>query len=383
MKFLLIFLNIFLFANGLNHLNKIRQNLGMVPLKENVILDNAAHNHSVYLNANGNQYGHFQIGGKYFTGKTPTDRALYVGYNSRFVIENFAYGDYKNINQSIDMLFSAIYHRFGFLNFYIDEVGIANIGKYYVFEMGNSNLNKICNQYFSNIIGQYYYGVCKDYNLKIPAKTYLNAKNNVAKQNPKIVIFPTSDIKVEPVFYAEEPNPIPYKISGYPVSIQFNPYYIKNVKLLRFEIYHNGNKLNTLLLTKNNDKNHKLTANQFALFPIKRLKWDSKYNVVCEYKIDNQIYTKKWDFYTKPLKNNLITVTKNSAFFIKPNKTYTIYVKPSTNNDTIQNIRYKYPQGVKVNIKLLDTNTFQLKVNGLVGQKVTIFADKRIVFVLE
>ena len=383
MKFFLIFLNVLLFANGLDYLNEIRQNLGMIPLKENKSLDKAAYNHTLYLNTHGNMYGHFEVPGKYFTGKTPTDRALYAGYNSRFIAENYAYGAYKNIDKSIEMLFSAIYHRFGFLNFYIDEVGIANINQYYVFDMGNSNLNKICSKHFENIIGEYYYGVCKNYNLKIPANIYLNAKNSIAKQNPKIIIFPTSNIKVEPVFYGEEPNPIPYKLSGYPVSIQFNPYYIKNVKLLKFEIYHNGNKLDTLLITKNNDINHKLTANQFALFPIKRLKWNSKYDVICEYEINNQIYTKKWSFYTKKLKTNLITVTKNSAFFIKPNKTYIVYVKPSNNNETIKNIRYKYPRGVKINIKILDTNTFQIKVNGLVGQKVTIFADKRIVFVLE
>ena len=383
MKFFLIFLNIFLFANGLNHLNEIRQNLGMIPLKENSILDNSAYNHSLYLNYHGNMYGHYEAPGKYFTGKTPYQRALYAGYNSRFIIENYAYGNYKNTDKSIDMLFSAIYHRFGFLNFYINEVGIANTNNYYVFEMGNSNLNNLCSNHFDNIIGKYYYGICKDYNLQIPSNLYLNAKNSVAKQNPKIVIFPTPDIKVEPVFYGEEPNPIPYKMSGYPISIEFNPYYIKNVKLLKFEIYHNNHKLNSLLLTKDNDRNNKLTKYQFALFPIKRLKWNSKYDVTCEYMINKQIYTKKWGFYTKPLKNNLITVDKQTSFFIKPNKTYIVYVKPENNNETIQNIRYQYPRGVKVNIKLLDTNTFQIKVNGLIGNKVTIFTNKRIVFVLE
>ena len=383
MKLLLIFLNVFLFANGLTHLNNLRQSLGMVPLTENNILDNAAYNHSLYLNYHGNEYGHYEVPGKYFTGKTPFQRALYVNYNSRFIIENYAYGDYKNINESIDMLFSAIYHRFGFLDFYINEVGMAENHNYYVFEMGNKNLNNICSQHFNDIVGKYYYGICKNYNLQIPKNLYLNAKNKIAKQNPKIVIFPIPNIKVEPVFYGEEPNPIPYKISGYPVSIEFNPYYIKNVKLLKFEIYHNNQKLNTILLTKNNDKNHKLKKYQFALFPIKRLQWNSKYDVVCKYLIDNQIYIQKWSFYTKPLKNNLITVTHNSSFFIKANKTYIVYVKPNNNNDTLQNIKYQYPQGIKVNIKLLDTNTFQIKIHGLIGSKITIFADKKITFILK
>ena len=105
-------------------LNEIRATLGMSSLQENTALQQAAQAHADYL-VRHRLSSHFEKSTqKGFTGSAPMDRALRAGYKARFVGENLSTQS-RNGLDSLHGLFSAIYHRFGFLNPSFDEVGIG------------------------------------------------------------------------------------------------------------------------------------------------------------------------------------------------------------------------------------------------------------------
>lgn len=143
---MLKFINIYLFfltffvlnnlnaydVSSFNLINKYRYNAGLNTLKYNNLLEDAAFNHSLYNQERielKQEIGHEQkFESKLFSGVTPSQRAEFVGYTSNFVSENFTYINYEYKNKdivSVDMLFTAIYHRFGFLNPLIDEIGFT------------------------------------------------------------------------------------------------------------------------------------------------------------------------------------------------------------------------------------------------------------------
>ena len=109
---------------GLGYLNALRTASGLAPFSAQSNLIDAAQNHSDYMNTN-QSYGHGEDSSlPGYTGSSPSQRAIYAGYFSRKVGENVSYGR-LTVEGSIDGLFSAIYHRFGFLSPSYDIIGIG------------------------------------------------------------------------------------------------------------------------------------------------------------------------------------------------------------------------------------------------------------------
>ena len=360
----------------------------MISLKNNYYLSIAAKNHSKFIVKNNFSPSHYEVKSyPYFTGVSPSDRAIYAGYLSRDVIENFSAGD-ENYIQSINSLFSAIYHRFGFLDFSIDEIGMGKSedGRYlykkvFVYDMGNSLMNSLCKRDFE-IRGYYYTNVCKDKEKKIPLNEFKEANNKILSKNPKYVIWPYDEAtNIPPVFYDEIPDPLPnYSVSGYPISIQFNPYYYnpKNIKLIKFELRNEeGNLVDTLYIDRYTDINNKFPKMAYALFPKERLEWNSRYWVKAVFKIDNNIKEIFWSFKTKKLKYPYYEVKKN-ILKLKPSITYALYFKPRNRNDILDGYSFIYPEDVKIKSGYIDKNTLYIKLEGEVGKRVYLkFKDGR------
>ena len=124
-------------SQAYSKLNSIRDALQLTRLSSNELLTNAAQAHADYLVANKDS-SHYETQGKaYFTGKAPLDRAFHAGYNASSVSENLSTHNY-DAQSSIDGLFAAIYHRFGFLSPSIDEIGIGVTPKI------NKRRSKLC-----------------------------------------------------------------------------------------------------------------------------------------------------------------------------------------------------------------------------------------------
>ena len=207
----------------IDRLNSIRDAVGLNSLKTNIVLKNSASNHVKYLIEN-NETGHNENpkNSKY-TGVDPTNRAIYVGYLSRKVLENLSVGQDSN-ESSFDGLMGAIYHRYGFLAFDIDEIGFTQKDKVYVYNMGNSKLNKLCSQDSFNDSSKYYVGACADSELKIEATAYEEALNSLIDSSEDYVLYPYNNQEdVTPSFYEEIPDPLPNQsVSGIAISIEFN-----------------------------------------------------------------------------------------------------------------------------------------------------------------
>ncbi len=370
--------------DGLNYLNQLRYNAGLWEFTENSQLDESAQNHAKYLIAN-NTITHIETEGLIgFTGETPGDRAIYTGYSTNFIVENLSVGD-ENVRESIDNLFSAIYHRLGFLNLKIDEIGIgysySNDSYYktfYVYNMGNSFLRKLCsssNTY--NGTGYYYTNICSDSAKKISKELYDNVTDYFYEKAHKYIVWPYNGYyETPPVFYEEIPDPLPEcSVSGYPISIQFNPYKIdrESFKLLSFKLYSNGDIVdNVKLLDSQNDPNQDIGSYEYALMPLERFQWNKNYQAEVVYFENGETHKIEWSFHTKSLNAPYFILTNNYAKInIKPNKTYYLYFKPSNCNDSFTSMQYQTDVS-KINLSFYDGNTLKLYAEGNLGNKIFI-----------
>jgi hypothetical protein len=377
-------------AAAYSYLNQIRQQAGMSTFTKNVRLEAAALNHANYL-ADNILTGHYQYikSAKKFTGLTPQDRTSFTGYRSLLVSENVSSGNTNSI-RSIDGLMSAIYHRFAFLDFAKTEIGIG-IAKNlkaqhsaYVYKMGNAAFNRLCKTISFSNEGRYYSNICNS-NIHINAGDFDREKLLALSANNKIVMWPTNDDKhVPPAFFHESPDPLPdIDVSGFPISLQFNPLNFSSVKIKSFKLYTDSNNIeivNTRLLSKQTDPNGRLNSLQYALFPLERLDWNTWYRVEVQYIHQGKIKNLQWRFRTKNLNLPLFKLDGDSNIVrIPPNTSaIAVYIPPTESHSKIGKLSYSYDSNMKVAVKYEDSNTLLIIVTGKVGQEASFnFSGKR------
>jgi hypothetical protein len=261
------------------------------------------------------------------------------------------------------------------LDFQVDEIGIGVAQNQnqreknaYVYNMGIHEITKLCEKNSFNGVGKYVYKVCKDESIKIKESTFQEALNASRLYNKKIVIYPNDEQRdIPPAFFDELPDPLPkHRVSGFPISIQFNEYYFKKVKVTSFQLFDKDNKeiKETLLYDHFTDINAKFKKFEFALFPLKRLSWDSRYKVIVHYVADGKKEIKEWHFKTKSFSEPLHVVTKEKhSFEIEPNSAYVFYIKPFSKTDILGDLQY--PDSL--DITFIDKNT--IKVISSVGKR--------------
>ncbi len=295
---------------AVEHLNEIRSGMGMIELQDNELLSIAAKNHSLFLTENygdGIHYGHNEVAGlSHFTGVDAWDRVAYMGYEG-FDGENISSGR-DTYKAAIDSLMTAIYHRFGLLSLTANEIGgdMTDVDGYeiYVTESGNSRIDDICAEDYTEYPGIYYSGVCTDANKLIPAEVFLTAWYATAAQNPVAMLYPYEDqIGVSAIFENHEtPDPLPdiTAYTGNPISIVFNEYHVEDVSMVSFKIYDiDGIEItNTRILTQESDPNHRFSTHQYAMFPLDPLTTGTTYSVEASFIVDGEAWEKNWSFTT-------------------------------------------------------------------------------------
>ena len=369
-------------------LNEIREAMGMNTLVHNDQLAQAAQAHADYLVKN-RVTSHGEIPGRPgFTGRTPAERALHAGYLSTQVSENLSTKN-RDARSSIDGLFSAIYHRFGFLDVGIDEIGVGAAqdvhhteNSAFVYVMGNSYLNALCHERAFKGYGRYVYGVCRDKRHRIAQKRFLEAQDANRRYNPKIVCYPYDGQKdVPPSFYDEMPDPLPdYEVSGFPVSVTFNAYFFKRVELVSFTLTRSdGKPVGPLrLLSAKNDPNGRFTPYQFALFPLHRLEYDTEYQAKIIYKEQGRKMSRSWYFHTRKFSEPILRITKQEATItIRPHKSYLLYLVPRNGHDVVKSATF--PEDLYV--EFLDNNTLRIKLMSENGRSFDIKSKKRVIHV--
>ena len=367
--------------------NNIREAMQMQTLSQNDHLAAAAQAHADYLVSN-NESSHNEIEGHTnFTGTRPLDRAFYAGYNASYVSENLS-GKNTNAQSSVDGLFSAIYHRFGFLNPSIDEIGVGvtqdeknSQNSAFVYVMGNSELNRLCSVKSFNGFGKYVYKVCREKEHRISEKKFRKAQSYNKQNNPKIILYPyDGQSEVPPAFYSEIPDPLPdHEVSGFPISIEFNDYFFKDVRIDSFKLFKDNEEVsNVLLMDEQNDPHKRFTDKQFALFPLERLEYDTTYRVVVDYTTKGKGKKIMWGFTTKKPTETLHIITKKEEeITIASGRSHMIYFRPLDAHDVVKDVQFPST----ADIEFIDNNTFKLTLNDERIKSFDIVSDARILHI--
>ncbi len=379
--------------SAFHYLNQIRTQAGMSPFIWNSLLERSSLNHAAYLSEN-RMISHVELPGKAnFTGAYPSDRAVAQGYEARNITENHSAGDEDSLS-SVDGLMGAIYHRFGFLDFSKDEIGIAlteaDKGFNIVYNMGNVRLNRYCQVAINTGEGPFYENFCRDTDL-VSAKQVDGLERETREKNPPIVVWPPKEgVDIPVVFYEEIPDPLPnVSVSGYPVSIQFNPAYYSQVNLLSFELYKRQeeglSKVNPVhVMQKRNDPHRKFSENEFALFPLNRLEWGTEYYALVKYQHKGLQFEYAWEFTSKQLEHPLFVLeAKGEALKMVSDRTYFIYFPPSEQFPFIQQLNVESPYSVQVNVDWEDRNTVEITLFGEECRPVHFYLDGRRSFTVQ
>jgi len=357
------------------YLNQLRHNADLIPFSWNSNLASAAQNHANYLTLNEQHGHHEQQGRSHFSGEWASDRALAALYPNQMVSENVTSksGDNQFYNP-VDSLMSAIYHRFGFLDLINNEIGIGHqTGSLnsYVYVMGNTKLTDLCALPEFDKNGAYNYKICAQSSKRIDKRLIDARKTESLRSNPKIVVWPTDQaIDISPVFFQESPDPLPhYGVSGYPVSIQFNPAFFNQApNVTAFSLRKASDSKNVKVITildKENDPNHLLSSFQHALFPTQRLEWNTRYIASLQYikRNDKTLHELSWSFKTKGFKAPIITITESlDNIKVESQHRYILYFPPRHAQDTQAALKYR-EQSMDIKLNYIDNNTLSAYIS--------------------
>lgn len=358
-------------SDPLSYLNDYRRGSGLASFKFNSTLAKAAQNHADY-SVRHKIMSHDESAGMVgFTGTTPSERAGAVGYAATGVLENIAYKD--NSITAIDGLFSAIYHRFAFLNLSMNEVGWASSQNdnfsAYVFIMGNSFIEQFCKKGITDGgAGLFYRGACV--NEKVLIRD--SRMSDLTKAYNAYVKFPDAQ-PVLPYFSGEVPDPFPEcKITANPVSIEFSEK-VQNLKMDKFEIYHGDRRLENLkIIDKQSDINAKFSAGQFAAFSRDVFDFGSDYTAVFSYFEGGKPKRIKWNFKTKELSHPYFVAYDGDVLAVDADKTYEIFFRPRDCNDKVDSFSYRNAVFMNSTIKQSGVNTIAVSLSGFAGSEFKI-----------
>lgn len=371
--------------HALDYLNRLRQSAGLVPLSHNPVLDRSSQGHADYLSWN-KAVGHGeQPGRRGYTGREPAARVRKAGYPHQWVAENVSAGE-ATAEAAVDGLMAAIYHRLGFLTFELDEVGVGlrmEPGRQrYVFNLGHAGLARTCTERPAE--ARYhppgsYYTPCGD-DFPVAQAYYEAQRTSVARRNPRVVLWPPADAHdIPPAFFNESPDPLPdYAVSGYPVSVQFNPVRVKSASLKSFRLFAEAGPgtgpiddarltelRNTRRFTQRSDPHRKFGPLEFALFPLERLLWGHGYVADVTAEVDGREERLRWRFRTRDAGAPLyVAEGRGEVLPVVAGRTYAIYLPPTRKAPTLGRIQYSGAEAVKPTVDFVDGNTLRVQVTG-------------------
>ena len=227
----------------------------------------------------------------------------------------------------------------------------------------------------------YYLNLCHS-DFKVSS---LFSKEQDARQyekNPDFVIWPPLNAnEVTPVFFDETPDPLPdLDVSGYPLSVQFNPGKVKTAKVSAFKLEkknEDGTWTHIKAIRKLdhiNDPQKIFSKLQFAWFPLQRLDWNSSYRASVNAQVDGERQKIYWSFSTQSITTQLITVKpEQNKVLVPKNKWFSLYLVPSKAVSLpIQKTNLKWKRPAKVKSNIIDQNTIKVKIESTVCQPVML-----------
>jgi hypothetical protein len=246
----------------------------------------------------------------------------------------------------------------------------------FTYKLGNSARDALCSGEDFDQAGRYYVGVCSDTALRIEASAYEDARADLALAAPDVTLWPPADGRdLPPAFFTESPDPLPdHDVSGYPVSLAFNPARITGaVTVERLEVFDpSGEPLDAArrILAPGDDINDLFSDTQFAFFPQARLDWGTAYRVEADYRVDGgPLQRLAWQFTTRPLPHRYYVIdgATASSLDVVSGRDYSLYFVPRDATDVINRYRLSYAAQQAPVIHFVDGNTLNVSLQGDTG----------------
>ncbi|WP_416190594.1 CAP domain-containing protein [Neisseria sp. CCUG12390] len=370
--------------DGLGYLNFLRETAGLQPLSHSSVLEQSARNHARYLTQHPDD-GHDEKNraSPYFTGNRPSERARHTGYMYEGVHENvstssrFQDTDRPSefvVQQQLDGLMTAIYHRFSLLEQSIDEVGVAyetdGAHAALVANQGHRAFDRLCrlgrlkaepNRYF-------YKHSCHN-----GAVVYADEVQN--RRELLYTVYPTGHFAM-PDFQGERPDPMPgHEFTGNPVSIVFSEQ-AGRVEMRSFKLYRGEQEIkNTRILTKHSDPNREFDERQFALFPIRPLEYDTLYRAVFEFERKGKKERAQWSFRTKKPDYPYFIVKGDEKLALQSGEKYFIHWQNHWCLKTCPQLVYQQRGGAQLEILERQIGGVLVRVTGVAGGNVRLMFE--------
>ncbi|MEN8175806.1 MAG: CAP domain-containing protein [Pseudomonadota bacterium] len=215
------------------------------------------------------------------------------------------------------------------------------------------------------------------------SKAYLDELDYSRKANqPAYVQWPPPGGRgISPVFYEETPDPLPdLSVSGYPVSLQFNPTYTTEPRVNSFKLEKDTPEgwqrvAPVRLLSKRNDPQKILDEYEWVLFPLERLDWGSRYRVTVEGHWQNRPQRIEWEFRTRELPGPIFEVPLQATSVQIPyNQIFYLSLERETDGESkAEHIRVTYPNGLRVKLEPIDAETLEVEISGRGCRAVNLF----------
>lgn len=188
---------------------------------------------------------------------------------------------------------------------------------------------------------------------------------------PLAVLWPPDGARdVPPAFFIEEPDPLPDRdVAGNPISIQFNPARARRAQMRGFKLYRlTGDDAvevsHTRLLDSDNDPNKVLRPYQFALFPLSRLDWGTRYRAVIDAHIDGEPHRFETNFTTRGDDIPVLRASQARQQFVVDNGTdYLLFLPPQASAPhTVLSVRTEHLRGNHIVVEQVDVNTLRIRI---------------------
>ena len=370
--------------DALGYLNHLRREAGLTPFAPSSLLARAAADHARYLNDYpADMHDENHPGNPHFRGKELDQRTKRAGYLYLGVQENLSTGEHENLTgarrlqqQYLDGLMTAIYHRFSLLDPAADEAGIGFSSRRnrhaLVVNQGNRTGERLCRKARTHVQEErpYYDDWC--------ANNAVIYSDEIDYNPPEYTVYPVGRL-AHPVFSNETPNPLPDReYSGNPVSISFNNRDVL-IEMQSFRLFQGKREItNTRILTAATDPNKHLTEQQFALFPLDPLDYDTEYRAVFRYRetdwetAKTQDKTAQWSFRTRKPDYPYFKLKGGENLAVESGKTYYLRWNPADCAPDCGTVQYTEYGDAALAVHLSEYDGIVLAVTGSRGSGVRV-----------
>lgn len=228
-----------------------------------------------------------------------------------------------------------------------------------------------------------YQQLCEDQTVQVRTESIAAMERAQQRRSPDVVMWPAdAAVGISPVFFEEDPDPLPdQSVSGYPISLQFNPATVGSVQLASFKLFkwvgaRWRRVTNTRLLDQGSDPQQQFGPLQFALFPLQRLDWAGRYRVEVEARVDGALRRYRWGFATKDPGGPLFTINgSDQRIKVAAGERPLLYLPPRGEAYSINGLKVAWRGETTVKLSSIDGNTARLVIDWRNCLPVTVSHD--------